>query len=292
MADGVIAVTGATGKLGSRVARLLVDRGARVRLVVRTSSSPPAGLGEVVSTGGYRDEDGMRAALRGCSTLFLVSGREAADRLQQHLTVVGAARAAGVERVVYTSFQGAGPQCTFTLGRDHWHTEEAIRAAGLGFTFLRDSFYLGMIPVLCGPDGVIRGPAGDGRVAAVAHDDVAAVAASALLDDGLDGQSLDVTGPRAFSLAEAAAELSAVSGVEVRFENESEAEAYASRAGFGAPDFEVAGWVTSYQSIAAGEVSRVSDTVERLTGAAPQSLPDYLRSHPDEWAHLSRSTRG
>ena len=50
-------------------------------------------------------------------------------------------RAAGVRRVVYTSFFGAGPDSTFLLGRDHWHTEQRIRDLGLHFTFLRDNLY-------------------------------------------------------------------------------------------------------------------------------------------------------
>ena len=46
----------------------------------------------------------------------------------------------------------------------------------MAFTFLRDSFYADFLPLMA-QDGVIRGPAGDGQVAAVAREDVAAVAA-------------------------------------------------------------------------------------------------------------------
>ncbi len=58
----------------------------------------------------------------------MVSASEAVDRLDQHRAFVSAAAEAGVRHVVYTSFQGAAPDCTFTLGRDHWATEEALRA--------------------------------------------------------------------------------------------------------------------------------------------------------------------
>ena len=56
--------------------------------------------------------------------------------------------AAGVRRIVYTSFVGAAPDCTFTFGRDHFHTEEHIKATGVGHTFLRDNLYLDFIPAL------------------------------------------------------------------------------------------------------------------------------------------------
>ena len=81
---------------------------------------------------------------------------------------------------MYTSFAAPRRTRTFTFGRDHFHAEEHIRATGLGYTFLRDSLYLDFVPLLAGADGVIRGPAGDGRVAAVARDDIADVAVAVL----------------------------------------------------------------------------------------------------------------
>jgi NAD(P)H dehydrogenase (quinone) len=209
--------------------------------------------------------------------VFLVSGRESADRVAQHRSAVDAAVAAGVERVVYTSFLGAAPDATFTLARDHWATEEYIRARGLPAVFLRDSLYLDMLPLLVGRDGVIRGPAGDGAVAAVSRDDVADVAAAILLaPDRRDGATYDVTGGEALTLAEVAARLAAAQGRPVRYEPETVEEAYASRASYGAPAFEVDGWVSSYIAIGAGEMSTVSDAVPRLTGHPAETLDGWL----------------
>ena len=67
------------------------------------------------------------------------------------------------QRIVYTSFLGAGPDATFTFARDHFATEQLIRESGLAYTFLRNSQYLDFVPLLVGEDGVIRGPAGDGE---------------------------------------------------------------------------------------------------------------------------------
>jgi uncharacterized protein YbjT (DUF2867 family) len=231
----------------------------------------------------------MTAALHGCTTLFLVSGRESANRIEEHSSAVAAAVAAGVERVVYLSFQGAGPTCTFTFARDHWHTEQLIRDTAMRFTFLRDSFYQSALAAMCGPDGVIRGPAGDGAVAAVAHADVAAVAAAALLSSDWVGQTLDVTGPEAITMRRLAELLARHSGRPVRYVEETEEEAYASRAHFGAPDFEVRGWVSTYQAIARGEVAPVSDTVNRVTGHRAITLDSLLQAHPEHYRHLVRT---
>lgn len=283
----MIAITGATGALGSRVARHLADQGERLRLLARDAGRLPAGLdAEVALIESYTDDAGLRAGLAGCRTMLLVSGRESSDRVREHTTVVEAAQTAGVEKIVYVSFQGAAPQARFTFARDHWHTEQLIATTGLTAVVLRDCFYLAALVGLVAPDGVIRGPAGDGKVAAVGHDDVAAVASRVLVSDQWDGATLDVTGPEALSLTAVADRLSEVVGRPIRYEPETESEAYASRQQFGAPAFEVAGWVTSYQAIADGEVAQVSDTVERVTGRVPQSLSQFLAANPSTWRHL------
>jgi uncharacterized protein YbjT (DUF2867 family) len=263
----LIAVTGATGGIGGRVAAALAGR--PLRLIVRDAARAPE-LGAEVAEATYADGDAMRAALEGAATVLLVSGSESADRVSEHLSAVGAAAEAGVGRIVYLSFMGAAPDATFTFARDHHATEEAIRATGVPFTFLRSCMYADYVPVLCGPDGVIRGPAGDGHVAPVARDDVAAAAAAVLVEPGAHaGATYDLTGRERFTLGEAAARIGA------RYEDETLEEAYASRAHYGAPDWEVEGWVTTYAAIAAGELDVVSDGVQRLTGREPKTLDDF-----------------
>jgi uncharacterized protein YbjT (DUF2867 family) len=271
----VIGLTGSTGQLGSRIARLLADSGVPQRLIVRDPARALELPEAEVAQAAYGDQS-FADALDGVETLMLLSATESADRVALHKAAVDAAVAAGVRRIVYTSFLGAAPGSTFTFARDHWHTEEHIRSVGVDFTFLRDNLYLDFVAGAVGEDGVIRGPAGDGRVAAVARDDVAAVAARVLVDPGHSGMTYDLTGPVAFTLAEAAAVLSAASGRRIRYEAETLDEAYRSREVYGAPAWEVAGWVTSYAAIASGELSAVSSAVEDITGRRPTSLEEYV----------------
>lgn len=286
-----IAVTGATGAIGSRVARRLVAAGAHPRLVVRDLArvEPVAGF-EAVEMGprGYRDQPQLTEALSGCSTLFLVSARESHDRVVEHAHAIRAAVDAGVARIVYTSFLGADPDATFTFAHDHYATEQLIRQTGAAWTFLRDSQYLDFVPLLVGDDGVIRGPAGEGHVAWVARDDVADVAAAVLLaDDGAhDGKTYDLTGPEAHTLAWAAERLSEATGREITFRNQTVQGAYESRAYIDAPDYEKDGWVTSYVAIGTGEMDVVSDAVQRIAGHPPIGLVEWLAAHPESWAHL------
>jgi NAD(P)H dehydrogenase (quinone) len=274
----MIAVTGATGELGGRVARRIDAIGAPQRLVVRDPARAPAlAAAELAIVPSYADREAMRDALVDVDTLFLVSGRESADRVAQHVTAINAAVDAGVERIVYTSFLGAAPDATFTLARHHYQTEQHIRASGLPFTFLRSSMYADFVPLLAGADDVIRGPAGDGRIAFVARDDIADAAAEVLTTYGHDDQTYELTGPEAITITEAAAELARATGRPIRYERETLDEARASRAPSGAPDWEIEGWVTSYAAIATGEMDVVSDAVERLAGHPPLALAEYLR---------------
>ncbi|NEE58944.1 SDR family NAD(P)-dependent oxidoreductase, partial [Streptomyces sp. SID8455] len=113
-------------------------------------------------------------------------------------------------------------------------------------------------------------------------------AAAVLLDESEthDGRAYDLTGPEAFTLAEAAEELSRVTGRPVVYVPETREEAYASRAGYGAQVWEVAGWVTSYEAIANGELAAVSDAVPTLTGHPAKSFTEFLTENPDSYRHL------
>ena len=102
----------------------------------------------------------MRAALTGARPCTSCRAARTRTGLGQHRAVVRAADAAGVARIVYVSFVGAAADATFTLGRQHWATEQAIRDAGVAFTFLRSSLYLDFMPFFAGPERVIRGPRG------------------------------------------------------------------------------------------------------------------------------------
>jgi NAD(P)H dehydrogenase (quinone) len=283
----VIALTGVTGQVGGRVARLLAERGVPLRLIVRDASRAPQLPGaEVAVASDYGATNEMKRAIEGADTLFLVSGRESPSRIEQHFSAVDAALAAGVERIVYQSFLGASPDSTFTLVRHHWATEEHIRAAGVRYTFPRMSMFLDFLPSMVSPDGVIAGPAGDGHFAPVLRADVADVAAAVLAGGEYDGQTFDVTGRERLTMAEAAAQMAELSGKRIVFRDETIDEAYESRSGFGAPADEVEGWVTSYTAIAEGELDVVSDSVKRVAGHEPVTLAEFVREHPESLAHV------
>ena len=271
-----IAITGVTGKIGGAVATELQDLAPRLRLLVRNPSRAPRLEGQL-AVADYSDAAASREALAGVNVLFMVSAGESPERVQQHEVFVDAAAAAGVKHIVYTSFLGAKPDATFTLARDHWYTEQHIRESGIAWTFLRDSFYLDFFPEVVDENGVIRGPAGNGRVGAVSREDVARSATAVLRNPAPHaGCAYDMTGPQALSLNDIARIIGEVWGKQATYQDESLEEAYASRAHYGAPGWEVDAWVSTYTAIASGELDVISDSVQSLTGRPPLSLAELL----------------
>jgi uncharacterized protein YbjT (DUF2867 family) len=286
----LIGVTGASGAIGQGVARRLAAAGAAQRLVVRSPDRAPALERAEVRTvpGGYADTAALRDALEGVQTLLLVSAAESETRVDEHRSAVEAAVTAGVQHLVYISYLGAAPDATFTLARDHDATEAAIRERGVPFTFLRDSMYADFVPAMVGTDGVLRGPAGSGRVAPVARDDVAEAAAAVLLDPAAHaGRTYDLTGPEALTFAEAAALMAEVSGLPIRYHQEDVQEAFESRMSPDVPDFMIDAWVTTYLAVRDGELDVVSPAIRELTGRDPVGLREVLDRLPGCLDHVT-----
>jgi NAD(P)H dehydrogenase (quinone) len=273
----LITVTGSTGRLGERVARRLSDLGVEQRLLVRDPARAPRLPGAHLATADYADGAAVHTALAGSRTVFMVSAAETPERVRQHFTFIDAAVEAGVQRMIYLSFFGASPTATFTLARDHWATEEHLRSVGVAYTILRDNIYADFTPHFIGQDGNIRGPAGDGRVAVVAQSDIADVAVAVLTRDGAyDRRTLNLTGPEALTMYDIASTLSDHLGRTIGYVPESIEEAYASRAVYGAPPWQVEAWVSTYTAIAAGELAGISEDIPEVTGHPARSLAQVL----------------
>ena len=124
---------------------------------------------------------------------------------------------------------------------------------------------------------MIRGPSGNGVTAAVARADVADAAVAVLEHPEQHHDTIyELTGGEALSLGDIARRASVATGRRFTFINETLDEAYASRAHYGAPDWQVEAWVSTYTAIADGELAHITDDVRRLTGHEPRTLEDVL----------------
>ena len=281
----MIALTGASGHLGRHVAELLLDRGARPVLLTRDPSSLEdlAARGADVRRGDFADPAGLTQALSGVERLLLVSiDIVGPQRLALQTAAVGAARAAGVSQVLYTSLPRPDEANPAGVAPDHRATEEALRASGLRWTFLRNNLYADyQVPAVAQAiaSGSLVTNAGDGRTAYVTRADCAAVAAAVLADGGHEDHVHDVTGPEAIDAEGVAAIVRELSGRPVAVVRVDD-EAYAAGlAGAGLPADAAALYTSFGASAREGFADHVATTVADLTGQAPTTLRALLEAN-------------
>ena len=273
-----IAVTGVTGNLGGMVARLCKKNKIEVRNLARNvEKAEKLGFYNVFKSSYDKSADTVKS-LKGIEVLFMVSGSENPNRVQQHKDFIDAAKVAGVSHVIYLSFYNASKNSIFTLGRDHYATEEYIKENGFKYTFLRDNFYVDFFVDLCREYGEIKGPAGNGKVSAVVRSDVSEVAAKILENPGKwENQTLNMTGPEELSMAEIVKAVSEYFGKEIKYIEETVEEAYESRKIWKAEQWEYDSWVSTYTAISENEQSGISNDIEKVLGRKATSLAEYLK---------------
>ena len=272
-----IAVTGVTGNLGGMVSRLCKKNGIEVRNLARNvEKAEKLGFSNVFKSSYDKSEDTVKS-LKGIEVLFMVSGSENPNRVQQHKDFIDAAKIAEVSHIIYLSFYNASKNSIFTLGRDHYATEEYIKENGFKYTFLRDNFYVDFFVDLCREYGEIKGPAGNGKVSAVVRSDVSEVVAKILENPGkCENQTLNMTGPEELSMDEIVKTVSKYFGKEIKYIEETVEEAYESRKIWKAEQWEYDSWVSTYTAIAENEQSGISNDIEKVLGRKATSLVAYL----------------
>jgi len=272
-----IAVTGVTGNLGGMVSGLCKKNGIEVRNLARNvEKAEKLGFSNVFKSSYDKSEDTVKS-LEGIEVLFMVSGSENPNRVQQHKDFIDAAKVAGVSHIIYLSFYNASKNSIFTLGRDHYATEEYIKENGFKYTFLRDNFYADFFVDLCREYGEIKGPAGNGKVSAVVRSDVSEVAAKILENPGKwENQTLNMTGPEELSMTEIVKAVSEYFGKEIKYIEETVEEAYESRKIWKAEQWEYDSWVSTYTAISENEQSGISNDIEKVLGRKATSLAEYL----------------
>ena len=281
-----VLVTGASGQLGRLAVEALIPQNPGT---IIAASRDPAKLADLAARGvetrriDFDDVASMEAAFAGVDAVLLVSTDvidAAGTRLRQQQAAVAAAKAAGVSQIVYTSMPKPEPGSAIIFAADHYGTELAVKASGLGYTILRCSWYQENLErslpgVLA--SGQWYTAAGDGKVSHVARADIAAVAAAALIAAPAN-QTLDVTSDEALTTAEIAALASEVFGKPINVVQVSDEALIAGIAAHGLPE-PVARFIACFDTnTRLGGTAAPTDTVRRLTGRTPRTLRAHFEA--------------
>ncbi len=286
-------VTGASGQLGRLVIEYLTALSAGPIFAATRDPSKLAGFaakGIEVRKADFDDPASLTAAFSGVNRLLIIS-TDAFDtpgrRLNQHQAAIAAAVKAGVEHVVYTSMPKPEPGSPIGFAPDHYGTEEAIRASGLSYTILRNSWYFENLKMSL-PGVLASGQwltsAGQGRIANIARADCARAAAAVLASTSTVSETLNITGAEALTTGEIAAIVTKVFGTPVSVVHVTDEQLTEGLKAHGVPPF-MAGFIASFDTnTRLGNVAATSGDFQRLTGRKPQRLADYLEAHKADFA--------
>ena len=287
-------VTGASGQLGRRVlAHLLDTHKVPPERVVAGTRNPErladqAARGVIVRRADFDDEAGLAAAFSGAARVLVISTDKVdvpGARLRQHQAAVAAACKAGIKHVVYTSMMRPEPGSPIPFASDHYGTEQALAAAPLTWTILRNCWYtdyllLSLSAALA--TGQLRSAAGDAGVAYVTREDCARACAAALTSESATRSKLDVTGPDPIGAAELTKMVSELTGRTLTHVPVTADQLQADLRAAGLPPPVVELMAAIDINTRAGNVANVSDSVQKLTGKPPQSVREFLAAHTAE----------
>jgi NAD(P)H dehydrogenase (quinone) len=279
-------VTGASGKLGQLVLDALLTRGVSAANIIATTRDPSklsvyAAKGIEVRAADFNDVELTRKAFTGADRLALISTDALDDkgtRQKQQADAVAAAKAAGVKHIVYTSLPDA-ENSKVIFAPDHLNTEKAIKASGLAYTFLRNTWYqenlfMNLPQVL--KSGHWYTSSGAGKIAHIAREDCAESIAAALASGSTESKTYTLTGAELRSTDEVAALASEVTGKPIEVIHLSDEQLAGGMKAAGVPEFLIPTLVSFDTAAREGNLGALTDDVETLTGRKPKPFRAFF----------------
>ena len=282
----MLIVTGATGRLGSLILDRLLERvpADKVGISVRDAAKAAAlaERGVRVRTGDFTEPDTLKHAFEGAERVLVISASIRGDAaVPANAAAIDAARAAGAQRVLYTSHQAASAASLFAPQPVHAAAEEHLKRLGIPFTALRNGFYASTLEMYVRAaleSGRLAAPL-DGPVSWTAHEDLAEAAAIALTEDGVfDGITPPLTAPRTLGFADVAAILSRITGRTIERVVMDDEEWVAAMAAGGMPRPLAEFLLTMFLASRKGEFDVTSPALESALGRPARSMQEVLEA--------------
>lgn len=292
MSSEPLLVTGATGTIGSEVARILAETDRSVRAMTRHPEHA-AWMQELdvdVVEGDFLQPQTLDDAVEGVERAFLLSPN-VRDMAEMQSNFVAAAEQATVHHVVKLSAAGADPESSWDIARWHGQIETEIETADLNHTFIRPVSYMQNLlddAEVIRSDGLFtRATPPEARVNVVDTRDVARVAVQTLLDSGHRGKTYKPTGPEPITFAHMASVISEVTGQTVQFREISPETARESIVEEGGPEWLADAMVGLQVAFGKGIANLNTNHVEQVTGRQPRSFESFVRDYADEFVGTS-----
>ncbi|MGR3206925.1 SDR family oxidoreductase [Bacillus glycinifermentans] len=275
-------VTGATGKLGSKVVETLLKSVPASQLAVSVRNPEKAeGLqerGVEVRQGDFDRPETLDSAFAGIDRLLIISADgDNETRIRQHTNAAEAAERAKVGFIAYTSIANAEGSTMF-LAPPHVAAEEAILKTGIPYSFLRNNWYLeneasSIQGVLAGAPWVTS--AGSGKAGWALRQEYAEAAAAVLSEEGHENTIYELSG-RLLTQEELASALGDVLGKDIPVQQVDDAQYADIMKGAGVPDFLIPMLVNIQKGIRDGALDVESSDFEKLLGRPLTPISEAL----------------
>jgi (4-alkanoyl-5-oxo-2,5-dihydrofuran-3-yl)methyl phosphate reductase len=277
-------ITGATGNVGSELVDQLLASGEHVRVFVRDPRKVAHWGDRIeVASGDFEDAKSFGRAVAGAEGAFLMNGAAGVGTFPQ---LIEAAQKEKLPRVVFLSSLFASMP-GMKIGRVHEEKENTIRQAGIRGHFLRAGGFMTnarqWAPSIK-TQGVVYNPMGAGRLAPIAPEDIAAVAARLLVSPNGAEESPELTGEELLSVPEQVEILARALGKPIRCVDVPAEAAIEGMKHNGLPPQLAEAVGESFATVRDGRAEVVTHTVERITGRAPMSFARWAGKHATEFA--------
>ena len=270
-----IAVTSASGKLGSTIIKNLVTNINKDSIVgIARTPEKAKPLGVEIRKGDYNSREQFNLALKGVDVVLLISGMDAPDkRIQQHRNVIDAAKQNGVKKIVYTSVVGNKNNNKFSqIVKSNRQTEKDIKMSGLEWSIGRNGLYiepdLEYIDTYIKEQGIVN-CANDGKTSYTCREELAFAYWKLLTDDKHNGKTYNLVG-EPITQSQLADSINNVYGTKLKFKSVS-VEKYIEERKVALGDFlgTIIGGI--YESVRNGDFNVISD-FDKIVGRPHKSI--------------------
>ena len=281
----MILITGATGQLGTSVVNQLLTKLSTDQFVV--TSSNERGVQSLINKGlharlaNFSDIETLNDAFEGIDTLLLISTMDP-NRLEQHKNVIDAAKAKGVQHIVYTSLAIKDIEISAVkeLMISHFETEAYIKSSGLKYTILRNTMYAEALTQILGPNALtqsIQLPGGTGKVPYALRREMGEATANLLLQAPKANAIYNITGDTLYSYEDIAHTLKTFTTYPIEYENIDEVEFVENLKDMGFPDFAIYLHSGTLADIKHHQYEILDTTLSSLLGRAPADAATFLK---------------
>lgn len=278
MKQDLILIIGASGTVGTELARILRAEGHQIRT---TTSKTPKDISSVhinLATG-----DGVRSAFEGVDKVFILSPPGYADHYKILSPLIQESKRRSLKKVVLMTALSANSSEDTPFRR----AEIELEKSGLTYNIVRPNWFMQNFNTFwiqsIREHGKIFLPAGKAKTSFIDAKDISAVIAKLLTTDKFDNNAYDITGPKALNHDEVAEEISKTTGKKITYQEIEPSELKKALVGAGIPEDYADFLVMIFGFLREGYNSRITTSVKDILEKEPNKFSDYARSYKQIW---------